>query len=232
MLGIFLMIIGAAIFGSGAYLYATSKSSPIEIAQSPESTIYSTPLDSEVDKDNGAVEQEIVAQNPTKPAKAVEVTASKNIDEENKKKGEDFEKFVVKKFDQKYFNIKEWASDKYVDGIYAESNQNPDLRLEFNHKQTKEEFSVECKYRSSLYNGMLEFAYPDQFKRYQQYEKSQKIPVFIVVGIGGEPTAPAELYVIPLRLMDSHKVQKEDLKEYAKDVDANFFYAFQDNILK
>jgi hypothetical protein len=37
----------------------------------------------------------------------------------NKKSGDDFEKFVVQKFNPRFFKLKEWAGDKYVDGIYA-----------------------------------------------------------------------------------------------------------------
>jgi hypothetical protein len=37
----------------------------------------------------------------------------------NKKSGDDFEKFVVQKFNPRFFKLKEWAGDKYVDGIFA-----------------------------------------------------------------------------------------------------------------
>jgi len=49
----------------------------------------------------------------------------------NKKNGDDFEKFVVQKFDKKYFTIKEWAGDKYVNGKYAETTSQPDILFEF-----------------------------------------------------------------------------------------------------
>ena len=52
--------------------------------------------------------------------------------DDNKVKGDNFEKFVVKKFDKKYFTIQEWRSDKYTDGIYAVSNHFPDLEVMFN----------------------------------------------------------------------------------------------------
>jgi hypothetical protein len=39
----------------------------------------------------------------------------------NKKRGNDFEKYVVRKFNPLYFRLKEWAGDKYVNGIYAEN---------------------------------------------------------------------------------------------------------------
>jgi uncharacterized membrane protein YebE (DUF533 family) len=47
-----------------------------------------------------------------------------------KKKGNDFEKYVVEKFSKKYFKLKEWAGDKYVNGTYAETTLHPDLVLQ------------------------------------------------------------------------------------------------------
>lgn len=39
----------------------------------------------------------------------------------NQKAGLDFEKFVVQKFDKKYFDIRNWAGDKFVEGRYADT---------------------------------------------------------------------------------------------------------------
>lgn len=68
----------------------------------------------------------------------------------NKKSGDDFEKFVTQKFSRRYFKIKEWAGDKYVNGVYAQTTQQPDLLLELNLKKQSAEFSVECKWRRNF----------------------------------------------------------------------------------
>ena len=41
-----------------------------------------------------------------------------------KKKGDDFEKFIVQKFNKKYFKIKEWAGDKYVKEFMQKQHHN------------------------------------------------------------------------------------------------------------
>jgi len=69
----------------------------------------------------------------------------------NKKNGADFEKFIVQKFDKKYYTIKEWAGDKYINGTYAESTTQPDILLEFNLNHKSSQLSVECKWRKNLY---------------------------------------------------------------------------------
>ena len=82
------------------------------------------------------------------------VEATKTVKKENqivnteKQKGDDFEKYIVQKFSISYFTILEWTGDKYVQGMYAKSNMNPDLTLRFKMKNIEKDFAVECKYRS------------------------------------------------------------------------------------
>ena len=150
----------------------------------------------------------------------------------NKKKGDDFEKFIVQKFNKKYFQIKEWAGDKYVKGIYAETTPQPDLVLEFNLKQKTYPFAVECKWRQKLYKGGIEFAYKDQFNRYKTYEKTKNIPVFIAIGIGGKADSPENIYIIPLRSLDTSFITLKELKKYEKDIDKHFYYDIKSKELK
>ena len=75
----------------------------------------------------------------------------------DKQKGNNFEKYIVQKFSRSYFSIVEWTGDKYVDGRFAKSNINPDLRLRFKMKNIESDFSVECKYRSNYYKNGVEW---------------------------------------------------------------------------
>ena len=137
-----------------------------------------------------------------------EVTAESNIDL-NKEKGDKFERYVVEIFRQqkKFFDIIDWTSDNCNKrkGLYVESDKNPDLRLRYKWKGKDEQFAVECKYRSYLYRNkkfnnqyMLNWTYPAKIKQYNEYSRKNKIPVFIVVGLGGEPDNPEGLFCIPL----------------------------------
>ena len=60
---------------------------------------------------------------------------------------------MVAKFSKKYFKLKEWAGDKYVNGTYAETNFHPDLVFKFTLKGESKTFAVECKWRKELYKG-------------------------------------------------------------------------------
>ena len=97
-------------------------------------------------------EETISRENQTFTKSEKNVVSKKNTTydyEENKAKGDAFEKFVVKSFSREFFTLQEWRSDKYVDGIYAVSNHFPDLEVIFDDKLkgVKDVFAIECKWR-------------------------------------------------------------------------------------
>lgn len=146
----------------------------------------------------------------------------------NYNNGLDFEKFVVKKFSPKYFKVKEWAGDKYVDGVYAETNQHPDLLMEFlEYNQRNEEFAVECEWRQRLYKNGVALSNPEQLNRYRDYAKKKNVPVFMVIGLGGKGESPEELYVVPLKDVSKPFMHINELEKYKKDMKGSFFFDFK-----
>lgn len=152
------------------------------------------------------------------------IEAETEVIDQLKKKGNDFEKYVVEKFSKKYFKLKEWAGDKYVNGTYAETTLHPDLVLEFTLKGESRTFAVECKWRKSLYNGGIEFANADQLARYKKFEKQQNIPVYIAVGTGGDASNPKYLSVIPLSEIETPFLSLDVLKKHNRNTEKSFFY--------
>jgi hypothetical protein len=157
-----------------------------------------------------------------------------NIINPEKEKGDNFEKFVVQKFSQKYFTILEWAGDKFVNGKYAETTTQPDLKIRFKYNEVSEDFSVECKYRSDYYNDGIEWCTPRQLQNYKRFSADKNIPVFIAIGVSGESTEPNELYIIPLNKIESNFLTKDFLLKYKKAnfKDHNFYYDSKSNTLK
>ena len=152
--------------------------------------------------------------------------SSKNKSQEidsKKKSGDDFEKFVVKKFNEKYFSIKEWRGDKYVAGRYAEDASNPDLVLDLKLKDTVCRFAVECKWQSKYYYDGFKLS-EKNFEKYKQYEKENNIPVFIVVGIGGTGANPENLYIIKLSSIKYNFLKKDFLSKFEKKDKTKEFY--------
>lgn len=148
-------------------------------------------------------------------------------------KGKRFEEYVVRKFQsEKFYTLKEWRGDKYVDGIYPESNKYPDLELEFAMKDIKRRFAIECKYRTTKNdNGDVEFAYPDQLQRYKTFEAENRIPVYILLGLEGKPEHPAHLFLIPVAAIQDVVLSEEALNEYYKDINSHFYYNLLDDTL-
>lgn len=152
------------------------------------------------------------------------IEAETEIIDVNKKKGDDFEKYIVQKFDRRYFKIKEWAGDKYINGTYAITTTNPDILLEFNLKGKSDSFAVECKWRKELYKNGIEFTYEDQLERYRKFELEKKVPVFVAIGLGGVSSDPDHIYIVPLKKIKSTYLHQDFLARYEKDKAKNFYF--------
>jgi len=142
----------------------------------------------------------------------------------NLKAGLDFEKFVVQKFDKKYFQIRNWAGDKYVEGRYADTTTQPDIQLSLKLGANSYPFAVECKWRSDPKGDFIQFTEEDQLKRYKTFTEQENYPVFIVLGIGGKPSSPAELYILPIQDLNKPVLHRAGLGKYRKNVDKDFFF--------
>ena len=236
MTGIIVMIIGVLIFIVGALLYNSSKkeNSQIEVDMELDKAIQMAIADGVLSNNERSIIKQIATEKGLdykEVIKDVEQQLAESDTESetelidyNKKQGDDFEKFVVQKFNKKYYRIKEWAGDKYVNGVYAETTTQPDILIEKETKNESAEFWVECKWRKNTNGKGVQFASEEQFKRYKNYEESRKIPVFIALGIGGKGKKPEQLYVVPLRFLDSNFITQETLKNCEKEMNQNFYY--------
>jgi hypothetical protein len=140
---------------------------------------------------------------------------TKKLDK-NKEKGNDFEAFIVRKFSKKYFELLDWAGDKYVDGIYAATTTQPDLKMRFKLKDVEVDFAVECKYRSVLPSTGVEWCTESQLKKYRNFAKEKNMPVFLALGIGGLASQPEELFIVPLAKIETVLLSGVFLNIYKK----------------
>gem|GEM_PF-817554 len=139
-----------------------------------------------------------------------------NIIDKKKEKGDDFEKYIVQKFSNKYFTIIEWAGDKFIDGKYAGTTLHPDLKIKFKHKDIAVDFAVECKYRTDYYKNGIEWCSERQLLNYKKFAIEKNIVVFIAIGISGLATEPNELYIIPLEKIETVFLSREFLSKFRK----------------
>jgi len=57
-----------------------------------------------------------------------------------------------------------------------------------------------------------------------EYQQKEKVPVFIAIGLGGSGAAPENLYILPLREVETNFVSIKKLKMYEKEKHKNFFF--------
>lgn len=163
------------------------------------------------------------------------ITSTTEVSEginEAKQIGNDFETFIAGNFDRKYYSILDWTGDKYANGQYVESNKNPDLIMQLKLKDKKYPFAVECKYRQNYFNGEVEISYPAQLDRYKKFEQEKNMPVFMAIGIGGNPKSPESLFIVPISELNQTTLSRKELSPYYKNPDSEFFYVARTNKLE
>lgn len=137
-------------------------------------------------------------------------------------KGKWFENYVENLFSKKYFRIVEKThSFRTNANRYVQSSKNPDFIFEY--IPTREQFAVECKYRTRLNNkNQLEWSYPAQIKCYQDFENERKVPVFIVIGLDLDDGGA--MINIPLREAKYPALYESVFAKYARDPEKPFFW--------
>jgi len=137
--------------------------------------------------------------------------------------GQLFEGHIACLLPKEYYEFLEWRSDKSHNGLHPISNTFPDLHFRrTNTKELRNEFAVECKYRSSLIDGVFEFD-PKQLRNYINFRKEKGIPVFLALGIGDTPEKPEHVFVIPITETTTTRVLVKDMGRYKLKRDYLFY---------
>lgn len=231
MLPISLIILGGIILISGIILLIKSKSTKNESLTQAIAAVKAdgilTPKEEklirEIASNEGKDPELAIRQIKSELEESQEDSETELIDV-NQKAGLDFEKFVVQKFDKKYFKIRNWAGDKFVDGRYADTTTQPDIQLSLILRGQSYPLAVECKWRSEPKGDFIRFANDGQMERYKAFEKQENYPVFIVLGIGGKASSPEELYVLPVQELTKPFLHKDRIAKYRKKIDSDFFF--------
>ena len=127
-------------------------------------------------------------------------------------KGDEFERFIRNiLFPGAHYELLYKTYDYSTSRAFSiESSREPDFR--FRTIKSGLEFFIEAKYRSRFYYGKIEWCKPYQLRRYQVINK--EIPIFIVIGVEGKPTAPEQVYLLPLRHIKYTVLFRSFLRKY------------------
>lgn len=111
-------------------------------------------------------------------------------------KGREFENYVLSLLDiphDKSITLLVWRGDKSLPGVYPENNSAPDFVFECRGRR----FAVECKWRNHIPRTIdKELLSPERQRFFLQYSEKHAMPVFLLLGIGGLPSEPAELFLV------------------------------------
>jgi hypothetical protein len=127
-------------------------------------------------------------------------------------KGDEFEQYVrATLFPRDSYDLLSKTHD-YRDNKadVIKSSRQPDYH--FRSNELNIEFFVEAKYRSVLQNQAIEWGKYFQLKRYQKIDNVT--PVLIVIGLGGRPSAPEKIFLMPVKHIKFVKLYPGFLEKY------------------
>ncbi|MBU0758229.1 MAG: hypothetical protein KKF44_09235 [Nanoarchaeota archaeon] len=142
----------------------------------------------------------------------IKAAAKEAIKPEGYIKGDKFEDFILSLFSSSdlWVLIKRTQDYDHNSQMYEKKSLDPDFR--FKHKVSNRQINIECKYRSCLNKGMLEWCKPGQLQRYKEFDKYNN--TYIIIGLGGEPTGPDNLFLIKLSDVKFEKLYPSYLKNF------------------
>lgn len=124
-----------------------------------------------------------------------------------------FERYVISLFG-KEFTVLNWIQDG-TERTRSEIDFSPDLVIK--HNESGAIFAVECKFRSSRFEGAISWAKEYQIGKYERYQDATGNRVYIVIGLKGEPDAPEYMYCLPLWQARQNILNTIGLKRYRRD---------------
>ena len=144
----------------------------------------------------------------------------------NYERGAAFEDCVQSLFDVPDWRIERATSDlgrKYKRSVKSDSD--PDFVMR--HRQSNKVVAVECKYRSIWKSGKagkmgITWASDYKIKNYKVFHEKEHVPVFIAIGVGGTPSKPDHLFLVPLYRLKYRFAFREYLDEFERSPEDKF----------
>lgn len=131
-----------------------------------------------------------------------------------------FEAFVITLFDPLYFQYKRPKQQRVYAGDPRLSQAAPDLIFQFRQKDTEVQFAILCRYYKHIAKNEVQLFPPEVRRGLEQF--GQDLELYYVLGFGGSPDDPKELYFVPSGDVNGEYVTKSSLRQYSKS--GMFYY--------
>ena len=134
-----------------------------------------------------------------------------------------FEKYVADLFPKSKFDIVKTPT-RYEDALDQDIRVNcePDLCVMI--KNTRFKIWIECKYVFKLVRvgekANLNWTTKEKLQRYRDFERNSKDPVYVAVGVGGEPYSPERLFLAPLDELPYESLFESVYTKFERPTDA------------
>lgn len=132
-------------------------------------------------------------------------------------KGREFEDFVLLELlgigsKGNTMKLLEWRGDKSIAGVFPESNSYPDFVISLDHRK---KVALECKWRKKLPTSLKkDVFFPERIELFKSYSDDTSISIWFIIGVGGEPSSPELLYLVPLSAVDYILSKKQSIVEF------------------
>lgn len=141
-------------------------------------------------------------------------------------KGRAFEVYIIS-----LFNNDEWKlirkSPDTIRTLHRISEEDSYFDFIIKHRKTGKSFIIQCKYRTTFNKGykkdIIEWAKEDQIRNYFKFQEKEKLPYFVIIGLGNKPKNPEQTFLVSLDKIKRYKIVTKDyLKQFERDTKAKF----------
>ncbi len=132
-------------------------------------------------------------------------------------RGDDFEQYVkTELFPRESYDILYKTRDYRGNGNdYFTPSRQPDCK--YVSKNEGLEFFVETKFRAKFQDQILEWCKFFELKHYQEIDLV--IPVLIAIGLGGRPSTPERVFLVPVKHVKFVKLYPSLMQKYEVEPD-------------
>ena len=113
--------------------------------------------------------------------------------------------------DKNRFRLLSWTGDKYVQGIFDQSNLDPDLHIQQIINNQTIDYYIECKWSHYWQRGESDYFYEmrtEQLARYRAFQRKNHRKVLIAYAYGRTGDNPRGIYLIPLNAFHNARITK------------------------
>lgn len=132
-----------------------------------------------------------------------------------------FETFVITLFDPLHFQHKRPKQERVYAGKGGTAPATPDLIFEFRQNESELHFGILCRYYRSVLKNEIQLSPREIHNDLKQLQ--QELDLYYVLGFGGTPDDPKELYFVPASDVKGEYIRKSSLRPYSKS--GMFYYS-------